>query len=53
MNYTIMEMKNSLEGLNSRVEDAEEQISKLDERLEEMTQAEQIKEKTIKRTRTV
>uniref|UniRef100_A0A9L0SBQ6 L1 transposable element RRM domain-containing protein n=1 Tax=Equus caballus TaxID=9796 RepID=A0A9L0SBQ6_HORSE len=37
MKNTILEMKNSLEGLNSRV------------RLEEITQAEQIKEKTIKK----
>ena len=42
-------MKNSLGELNSRVDDTEEQISKLDERLEEITQAEQIKEKIIKK----
>ena len=45
---TTLEMKNSLEGLNSRVEDKEEWISKLDKRLEEMTQAEKKKEKRIK-----
>ena len=50
---TIMEMKNFLEGLKSRVDDMEAQISKLDERLEEITQAEQIKEKRIKQMRTV
>ena len=48
MKNTILEMKNSLQGLNSRVEDAEEWISKLDERLEEITQAEQKREKGIR-----
>ena len=38
-------MKNSLEGINSRVDDTEEQISKLEKRVEEITQAEQKKEK--------
>ena len=47
---TVMEMKNSLEGIN-RVDDTEEGISELDERLEEITQAEQKKE--LKRTTTV
>ena len=46
-------MKNSLEGLNSRKDDTEEWISELDESLEEITQAEQIKEKKLKRTRAV
>ena len=41
-------MKNSLEGLNSGGDDTEEWISELDERLEEITQAEQIKEKRIR-----
>ena len=31
MKNEILEMKNSLEGLNSRVDDREEQISELDE----------------------
>ena len=48
MKNTILEMKKSLEGLNKRVEDAEEQISELDKRLEEITQAEQEKEKRIR-----
>ena len=50
MKNTILEMKNSLEELKSRVEDTEEWICKLDERLEEITQTEQIKEKRIKKT---
>ena len=49
MRNTILEVKSSLEGLNSRVDDTEEQISELDERLEEITQAEQVKEKRIKK----
>uniref|UniRef100_A0A9L0TL94 L1 transposable element RRM domain-containing protein n=1 Tax=Equus caballus TaxID=9796 RepID=A0A9L0TL94_HORSE len=47
MKNTILEMRNSLEGLNSRVEEAEERISELDERLEEIIQAEQKREKRI------
>uniref|UniRef100_A0A9L0TR74 L1 transposable element RRM domain-containing protein n=1 Tax=Equus caballus TaxID=9796 RepID=A0A9L0TR74_HORSE len=42
-------MKNSLAGLNSRLDDTDEWISKLDESLKEITQAEQIKEKRIKK----
>ena len=52
MKKTILEMKPSLEGLNSRL-DTEEWIGKMDERLEEITQAEQIKEKNLKRVRAV
>ena len=48
MKNTILEMRNSLEGLNSRVEDTEQHISALDERLEEITQAEQKKEKRMR-----
>ena len=51
MKNTILEIKNSREGLKSRVEDTE-QISKLDEGVEEITQAEEIKERR-KRVRTV
>ena len=39
MKNTILEMKPSLEGLNSRV-DTEDRISQLYKRLEEITQAE-------------
>uniref|UniRef100_A0A9L0SV47 L1 transposable element RRM domain-containing protein n=1 Tax=Equus caballus TaxID=9796 RepID=A0A9L0SV47_HORSE len=49
MKNTVMEMKNSLEGLSSRVKDTEEWISELGERLEEITQAQHIKEKRIKK----
>ena len=37
-------MKNTLEGINSRLEDAEEQISNLENRVVEITQSKQQKE---------
>ena len=45
MNSTITEMKNTLEGINSRVTKAEEQISELEDRMVEITAVEQNKEK--------
>ena len=47
MNNTIKEMKNSLEGLNSRITEAEEQKSDLENKRVEITTAEQIKEKRM------
>ena len=49
MNNTITEMKNTLEGINSRITESEEQISDLEDRLVEFIAAEQNKEKRIKR----
>ena len=49
MNNTITEMKNTLEGINSRITEAEEWISDLEERMVEFTTAEQKKEKRMKR----
>ena len=49
MNYTIIEMKNTLEGINSRITEAEEQISDLEDRMVELSAAEQNKEKRMKR----
>ena len=49
MNYTINESKNSLEGINSRKTEAEEQISDLEGKIVEITTAEQNKEKRMKR----
>ena len=49
MNNTITEMKNTLEGINSRISEAEEQISDLEDRMVEFTAAEQNKEKRMKR----
>ena len=49
MNNTITEMKTTLEGINSRITEAEEWISDLEDRMVELTAAEQTKEKRMKR----
>ena len=49
MNNTIIEMKATLEGINSRITEAEEWISDLEDRMVEFTVAEQNKEKRMKR----
>ena len=49
MNGTINEIKRSLEGINSRITEAEEQISDLEDKRVKITTAEQGKEKRIKR----
>ena len=49
MNNTITEMKTTLEGINSRITEAEEHISDLEDRMVEFTAAEQNKEKRMKR----
>ena len=49
MNNIITKMKNTLEGINSRVTEAEEQISDLKDRMVEITASEQNKEKRMKR----
>ena len=41
----ITEIKNSLEATNSRIQEAEEQISEVEDRLVEMADAEQKREK--------
>ena len=48
MNNTKNEIKNSLEGINSRITEAE-QISDLEDKIVELTTAEQNKEKRMKR----
>ena len=45
MNNTINEIKNSLEGVNSRITEAEEQRSDLEDKIVEITTVEQNKEK--------
>ena len=47
-NNTINEIKNSLEGVNSRITEAEEQISDLEDKILEITAAELNKEKRMK-----
>ena len=42
---TISEMKNMLEGVNSRLNDTQAGISKMEDRVEEISDIEQIKEK--------
>ena len=49
MMNSINEIKNSLEGINSRITEAEERISDLEEKTVEITTAEQNKEKRVKR----
>ena len=44
MNNTINEIKNSLEGINSRITEAEEWISDLEDKTVEITTVEQNKE---------
>ena len=53
MNNTINEIKNSLEGINSRITEAGERISDLEDKIVEITTAEQNKDKRMKRLRTV
>ena len=49
INDTINEIKYSLEGINSRITEAEERISGLEDKIVEITTAEQNKEKRMKR----
>ena len=51
MNNTINEIKNSLEGINSIITEAEERISDLEDKIVEITTAEQNKEKRMKRNK--
>ena len=49
MNNTITEMETTLEGINSRITEAKERISDLEDRMVEFTAAEQNKEKRMRR----
>ena len=49
MNNKIIEMKNTLEGINSRITEAEERTSDLEDKMVEFTATEQNKEKRKKR----
>ena len=49
MNHTITEMKNTLEGISSRISEAQERITDLEDRMVEFTAMEQNKEKRMKR----
>ena len=50
MKNTINEIKNTLDGINSRITEAEERRSDLEDKIVEITTAEQNKEKRMKRT---
>ena len=52
MNNTINEIKNTLEGTNSRIMEAEDRISELEDRMVEINESERIKEK-LKEMRTI
>ena len=49
-NSTIIEIKNILEGINSRISKAEEQVSELEDKMVEVTYEEQNKVKRMKGT---
>ena len=49
-NSTITEIKTTLEGINSRISEAEEQINELADKIVEVTSEEQNKVKRMKRT---
>ena len=49
MNNKITEMKNTLEGINNRITEAEERTSELEDKMVEITAKEQNKEKRMKR----
>ena len=50
MNNAINDIKNTLEGTNSRIMEAEERISEVEDRMVEINESEKKKEKQIKRT---
>ena len=49
MSNAITEIRNTLEGTNSRITEAEDRISEVEDRLVEINEAERKKEKRIKR----
>ena len=49
MNHAITHIKNTLEGINSRIMEAEERISEVEDITVERNEAERKKEKRIKR----
>ena len=53
MNYTTMEMKNTLQGIHSRITEAEEQISVLEDKIVATIAADRINKKKRKEIGTV
>ena len=52
MNNAITEIKNTLEGTNCRITEAEERISEVEDKMLEINEAERKKEKRLKEMRT-
>ena len=53
MNNAINEIKNTLEGTNSRTMEGEDRISEVEDRMIEINEAERKKEKKLKEMRTI
>ena len=53
MNNAINEIKNTLEGTNSRITEAEDRINEVEDRLVEINESERKKEKQLKEMRTI
>ena len=53
MNNAINEIKNTLEGTNSRIMEAEDRISEGEDRMVEINESERKKEKRFKEMRTI
>ena len=51
MNNAINEIKNTLEGTNSKIREAEDGISEVEDRMVEINESERKKEKRIKRNK--
>ena len=49
MKNTISEIKNTLEGITSRLDEAEDQVSELEDKWERNAQIEQLHEKRLKK----
>ena len=49
MNNAITKIKSTLEGTNSRITEAEDRISKVEDKMVEINEAERKKEKRVKR----
>ena len=49
MNNAIAEIKNTLEGTNSRITEAEDRTSEVEDRMVEINEAERKKEKKIRK----
>ena len=53
MNNVINEIKNTLEATNSRILEAEDRISEIENRMVEINESERKKEKELKEMRTI